>query len=346
MTAEHRRPEEARQRTAHRKRWGEHVDAADAPGRGERRLLSIVTRDRRPRLIRYMLDEAELLAPFGVRALSRVHRGRAKVPAVKPTLREEDQMKRFVSALLLATRPRADAGGSRGDRDRGRPPRAGGGARPARVPVKSRLHQALDVDGAIRLAWCFLLGRLDALAAVRGIDRVLAYAPRDARWTVQPLVPPAFTLVPQEGADLGERLSTLLAWLLAREHPWAIAVDSDSPTLPLAYVREAAAVLGEDRADVVLGPCEDGGYYLIGTRRPHPGLFEGIPWSTEQVPENARVLDLRVHLLPSWVDVDTERDLRRLHEEMIRQGGGPSRTFHCVAEIYREAAPKAGASAI
>ena len=132
--------------------------------------------------------------------------------------------------------------------------------------------------------------------------------------------------------------------------PAAIAVDSDSPTLPMAYVREAAAVLGEDRADVVLGPCEDGGYYLIGTRQPHPGLFEGILWSTAQVLgmtlEKARVLDLRVHLLPSWFDVDTERDLRRLHEEMIRQGGGPSRTFHRVAEIYRESAPKAGASAI
>ena len=89
--------------------------------------------------------------------------------------------------------------------------------------------------------------------------------------------------MPQRGADLGERLATLLGELIGHGHRGAIAIDSDSPTLPMAYVAEAARLLASRGADVVVGPCDDGGYYLIGVRAPCPRLFEGIPWSTDRV---------------------------------------------------------------
>jgi glycosyltransferase A (GT-A) superfamily protein (DUF2064 family) len=75
-----------------------------------------------------------------------------------------------------------------------------------------------------------------------------------------------------------------------------------------------------DRADVVLGPSEDGGYYLIGAKRIHPALFQGIEWSTPQVTDDtlarARELGLTVAQLPPWYDVDTPADLERIRSDL------------------------------
>ncbi len=211
---------------------------------------------------------------------------------------------------------------------------------PGLEPVKSRLHPSLTAERATSLYRCFLLDRLDAIAAVEAIDPFIAFTPLEGREVLAAVAPPGFRLVPQRGADLGARLANLLAELLEGGHPGAMAIDSDSPTLPTRYIAEAAGILEGGNADVVLGPCEDGGYYLVGTRAPQPALFEGIPWSTERVLaatlEKARAGHLQVHLLPPWFDVDTEADLRRLRAEMVKTGSGPARTFAFVADLYRE----------
>lgn len=210
---------------------------------------------------------------------------------------------------------------------------------PGATTVKSRLHPSITPERATELYRCFLLDRLDALAALPGIAPVVAFTPNEAESAMAALAPPGFALVPQRGADLGQRLANLLADLIGRGYPAAIAIDSDSPTLPMAYVLEAALKLESNTADVVLGPCDDGGYYLIGVGAPQPLLFEGIPWSTERVTpvtlEKARGLGLSVHLLPSWFDVDTEADLRRLHAELAASRDGPARTRAFVGTIYR-----------
>ncbi len=208
---------------------------------------------------------------------------------------------------------------------------------PGATPVKSRLHPALTPDRATELYRCFLLDRLDALATVPGIEPVVAFTPADAADALEALVPAGFRCVAQRGPDLGARLHTVLATLIADGHRAAIAIDSDSPTLPMAYVADAARVLGSGSADVVVGPCDDGGYYLIGLAAPRPGLFEGIPWSTSDVLpltlQRAKSLGLSLHLLPPWFDVDTEADLRRLHRQM-GSGGGPARTLAFVRELF------------
>jgi uncharacterized protein len=213
----------------------------------------------------------------------------------------------------------------------------------AKVPgvtaVKSRLHPALTAEQATELYRCFLLDRLDALAGLAQIAPVVAFTPAEARARMAALVPPGFCLMPQRGMDLGERLSNLLTGLLMAGHPGASAIDSDSPTLPMDYVVEGARVLEQDAADLVLGPCDDGGYYFVGLRAPRPALFEGIPWSTAEVLPltlaKARCIGLRLHLLPQWFDVDTEPDLRRLHEQMVAAGAGPPRTIAFVRTLYR-----------
>jgi glycosyltransferase A (GT-A) superfamily protein (DUF2064 family) len=96
-------------------------------------------------------------------------------------------------------------------------------------------------------------------------------------------------------------------------------MSSDSPTLPAAFVAEAFERL-RDGADVVLGPCDDGGYYLIGLRAPQPRLLREVPMSTPTVTRDtlalADELGLRVALLPQWYDIDTAADLARLRAEL------------------------------
>jgi rSAM/selenodomain-associated transferase 1 len=209
---------------------------------------------------------------------------------------------------------------------------------PGAAPVKSRLHAALTEARATELYRCFLLDRLDALAAVSGIAPVVAFTPAAAAARMATLAPPGFRLLAQEGEGLTERLVRLFARLL-KEHPAALAMDSDSPTLPMASVAAAAAALAAGEADVVVGPSDDGGYDLIGLRAPRPELFTDVPWSTADVLAvtlaRARGLGLRVRLLPAWFDVDTEADLRRLRDELAVAGGGPTRTAAFVRELAR-----------
>jgi glycosyltransferase A (GT-A) superfamily protein (DUF2064 family) len=112
-----------------------------------------------------------------------------------------------------------------------------------------------------------------------------------------------------------------------------ILLDSDTPNLPVDHIREG--LLRLDESDVVLGPCEDGGYYLIGMRTFIPEIFREIPWSTPLVTERTlkkvHELGLTVSVLASWYDVDTEKDLRRL----IRDIELPSNNCFFCENTYR-----------
>ena len=125
----------------------------------------------------------------------------------------------------------------------------------------------------------------------------------------------------QHGRDLGERMRSVLGALLRAGHPAAIALGTDTPTLPRALLQRAVDLAASGDVDVVLGPSEDGGYYLIGVRDDYPTLFEGVPWSTPAVLDvtlrRADDAGLRSALLPTWFDVDTPDDLARLRAALI-----------------------------
>jgi rSAM/selenodomain-associated transferase 1 len=202
---------------------------------------------------------------------------------------------------------------------------------PAAGHVKTRLCPPLAPDEAATLARCFLLDRIDQLGDVADGDAMVAFAPREREGEMRLLVPAGVRLVPQEGADLGARLDRVLTELLAEGYTGAIAVDADSPTLPTAYLRRACATLLDGAADVVVGPCEDGGYYLIGLRMPAPALFAAMPWSTPAVTAETlargRRLGLRLALLPGWFDVDRGEDLARLRSPAATEAFWPRRTL-------------------
>jgi len=154
--------------------------------------------------------------------------------------------------------------------------------------------------------------------------------PAQAEALYSAFLPDSFVLLPQRGANLGERLSNLPAQARALGFAAVAMISSDSPTLPPALVARAFAELARPAVDVVLGPCTDGGYYLIGLHAPQPALFTGITWSTDQVTTQtlaaAAGAGLRVALLPPWYDTDTADDLIRLQVDLADDPAGAPHT--------------------
>jgi rSAM/selenodomain-associated transferase 1 len=189
--------------------------------------------------------------------------------------------------------------------------------------TKTRLSPPLSGQQATDLYRCFLLDTLELMRRVGGVQPIIAYLPPEAESFFRCFAPPDFDFIPQVGADLGERLDNVLTHCLQSGYCQAVVMDSDSPTLPVTYLRQAFRELDDPTVDVVLGPCDDGGYYLIGLKSPCSALFRGIVMSTSTVVtetlERAREQRLRVACLPHWYDVDTSEDLERLIEELCSQ---------------------------
>lgn len=189
--------------------------------------------------------------------------------------------------------------------------------------TKTRLSPPLSGQQATDLYRCLLLDTLELMKRVEGVRPIIAYLPSDAEPFFRRFALPGFDFVPQVGEDLGERLDNVLTHCLQMGYNRAVVMDSDSPTLPLDYLRQAFRELDDPTVDVVLGPCEDGGYYLIGLKSPCPALFRGIVMSTPTVTaetlERAQEQGLRVACLSQWYDVDTSEDLERLIEELRSQ---------------------------
>ncbi len=198
--------------------------------------------------------------------------------------------------------------------------------RPTQGQTKTRLTPPLSAEHAAELYECFLRDTLELARAVSNVERLIAYAPVNERGYFEQLAPD-FDLIPQIGANLGERLDNALTYCLRQGFTRAVIVDSDSPTLPPCYVASAFEEL--DAADVVLGPCEDGGYYLIGLTNPEPRLLREVQMSTPNVTRDTLALakekGLRVALLPQWYDVDTRDELERLERELPRSANGSAR---------------------
>jgi rSAM/selenodomain-associated transferase 1 len=188
--------------------------------------------------------------------------------------------------------------------------------RPAPGKTKTRLSPPLTPELASALYECFLFDTLDQMRQVNDALHVIAYL--DECDYFQRLAPD-FELIPQAGEDLGERLDRALTSYLSRGYQRVVIMDSDSPTLPPVYLSHAFHALS-DGADVVLGPCDDGGYYLIGLRKPAPRLLREVHMSTPAVTAETIALakeeNLNLVTLPTWYDVDDAASLSRLRQEI------------------------------
>ena len=195
--------------------------------------------------------------------------------------------------------------------------------------VKTRLTPPLSSEEAAALNTCFLRDTAAAIAKTteQGTARGIAvYTPVGAEAAYAGILPDEFELVPQRGDAFGQRLVFATEDLLRLGFDSLCLIDSDSPTVPEQAFAQAVDLLSQASDSVVLGPSDDGGYYLIGLKKLHRQLFEAIDWSTgcvlEQTIERAREINLPVHLLPTWYDVDDRDTLHRLCQEFFGANGG------------------------
>ena len=184
--------------------------------------------------------------------------------------------------------------------------------------TKTRLCPPLSPHQASALYEALLLDTIALGTELKGVDLAIAVTPSDSSDYFQTVAPPEALLLPVECPDIGSCLSQVLEKLIDKGYKKAFAINSDGPSLPPDYLHQAVRSL--DDRDLVLGPSEDGGYYLVGVKRHQPDVFIGITWSTSQVLSQtlskASILGLQVALLPVWYDIDTWEDFVRLEAEL------------------------------
>lgn len=187
--------------------------------------------------------------------------------------------------------------------------------------VKTRLARDLGPAQAARIYRRLAEAQLEKIPRDWLVE--IRYAPRGARAEMRAWLGPRWHLRVQRSGDLGVRLTAAFAQAFKNGAHRVFAVGADCPELDAARLQRAADAL--TLADVVLGPARDGGYYLIGLRRPAPALFKGIPWSTTAVlretRRRARAAGWRVRLLDELEDVDDVASWRRAQSRDQRGGG-------------------------
>jgi rSAM/selenodomain-associated transferase 1 len=195
---------------------------------------------------------------------------------------------------------------------------------PREGEVKTRLIGALSPAEATELYINFLRDTFALMEEVRDERETLAlalcYTPEGEEEAFEIVEREGSLMLAQRGADLGERLSNCFIDFFDQGFDSVVVIGADSPTLPADYLFSAFDGLA-DEYDVVIGPAEDDGYYLVGMRKFDREIFEGIPWGTPGVlsatKDRVRDAGLNLNLLPAWYDVDTPAELARLKEELI-----------------------------
>jgi rSAM/selenodomain-associated transferase 1 len=175
--------------------------------------------------------------------------------------------------------------------------------------VKTRLVPAVGKARARALAEAFLQDTWSVVSSLPWAKAVLAATD----FSIASLLSGSPEVWRQGEGDLGARLQRVLKRAL-RSTSFVIAIGADSPGMPLRLFEHARSPLVE--ADAVIGPCADGGFYLLGLRRYPPGLLSGIPWSQPdtfaRTVTKLSVIGLSFRILDEWFDVDRPGDLLRL----------------------------------
>lgn len=185
---------------------------------------------------------------------------------------------------------------------------------PVAGKVKTRLIPAVGAEGAAALAKAFFRDTWNCVESLSWAAPIIASTD-----TLGPgiLPRPDIQVWLQGGGDLGARIERILRKALTQA-PLAMALGADSPGIPASFLERAHEAL--QSADAVLGPCNDGGFYLLGVRECPPGLLAGIPWSQSttfaRTLDRLRELGLKSTVLDPWYDIDCPEDLEHLRSHL------------------------------
>ncbi|HEV7513752.1 MAG TPA: TIGR04282 family arsenosugar biosynthesis glycosyltransferase [Candidatus Acidoferrum sp.] len=193
--------------------------------------------------------------------------------------------------------------------------------------VKTRLAKSLSLQAAGELYRCFLADTIALAQALDGVEVAIMCPETDVEDLAR-AAGGAVGVVPQIGNGLAAGLTSVFAHFAGTGQSHIVAFNSDSPHLPVAVLESAFNALA--KYDVVIGPTEDGGYYLVGATASHPGLFTGDVMGTtsafETLLARAREKRLSVHLTEPFYDIDEAADLGRLAAELERTPGKAPKT--------------------
>ncbi len=211
----------------------------------------------------------------------------------------------------------------------------------AKVPQagrsKTRLVPAIPPEAAAALSAAFLRDTTENIVLAgrdAPLDGHVAYAPAGLEGLFDGHLATGTSLLLADGSGgmpdavcgFGRCLLHATGTLLDDGYGAACVLNSDGPTLPTAFLVRAAALLAQPGDRAVLGPSEDGGYYLLGLKRAHPFMFADIDWSTASVAaqtrDRASSAGLELVELPRWFDVDDRASLRHLLDALDRDDGG------------------------
>jgi len=183
--------------------------------------------------------------------------------------------------------------------------------------AKTRLAQSLPAPAVVELYRCLLD---DTIALAQSLDHtdIAIMCPASDVHDLARVVGDTVAIVAQSGDGLAAGLTSVFANFALAGHTRIIAFNSDSPHLPAPVLQGAFQALA--RCDVVVGPTHDGGYYLVGAKASHPGLFTadglGTTNAFDALQARARALGLSVHLTDPFYDIDVAGDLTRLAAEL------------------------------
>jgi rSAM/selenodomain-associated transferase 1 len=169
--------------------------------------------------------------------------------------------------------------------------------------VKTRLCPPLTPRQAADVAEAAIRDTLATVSAVQGARPVVVLDGAPGPW-----LPHGMRILPQRGRTLDERIDAAFADV----GPPAILIGMDTPQVSEKLIRQAVATMSRPGVDAVIGPAEDGGWWIAGLRAPHRGLFTGVRTSTpdtfREQHERMSACGLRVLTLPALRDVDTIDD--------------------------------------
>lgn len=180
--------------------------------------------------------------------------------------------------------------------------------------VKKRLASETGHEMALSIYKKMLFTTIEKVLPLNNVDIYGFYDgkfPEDIALRYKKII-----LIPQKGKDLGEKLHNAVIYLYERLYRKIVLIGADSPDLPMVYITEAFLRL--DSFEVTIGPSEDGGYYLIGMKRPADYLFKDMPWgSPEVLGRTINILKkqkIPYSLLPEWYDIDNLEALKRYNK--------------------------------
>ena len=216
--------------------------------------------------------------------------------------------------------------------------------------VKTRLAAKIGKEDATKLYRCFIHDTFSGISLLKNIDIIAAYAPQNLISRVKRLVPLGVVVIPQKGRDLGERIQNVFSHLFSIGYKKIAIIGADSPDLPTEYIEKSFLLL-KGKTRLVIGPAEDGGYYLIAMSNPFAPplrkggkggfaseIFKDIPWGTgtvfKETIEKAKRAGLKSAVLPQWYDVDEINTLKKLRDN-IRSVSPAIKTGKLLEKVFK-----------